>query len=195
MLEYSGPGPPPDVVSGSVSNAGLMLLTLAVVAGLILLVARFKLNAFIALLVASLTIGLLAGAEPRLVAKAVTEGFGAVLGSIAAIVGLGTILGRLLALSGGAEVVAARLLVAYHLAHQRPMMAAFLDALGIAHEDGLISDEDMEAPSAERLAGAAKTLGGSYAAPDVALYLSTLMWQDPDTWGGLEKVPESRAVA
>jgi hypothetical protein len=102
---------------------------------------------------------------------------------------------HLAALGSISELVAARLLVAYHLAHQRPMMAAFLDALGIAHEDGLISDEDMEAPSAERLAEAAKTLGGSYPAPDVALYLSTLMWQDPDTWGGLEKVPESRAVA
>src|SRR5687767_6199718 len=29
------------------------------------------------------------------------------------------------------ELVAARLLVAYHLAHQRPMMGAFLTALGI----------------------------------------------------------------
>jgi hypothetical protein len=24
----------------------------------------------------------------------------------------------------------------------------------------------------------------------VALYLSTLLWQDPDTWGGLFKAPE-----
>jgi hypothetical protein len=38
-------------------------------------------------------------------------------------------------------------------------------------------------------------LASSYPADDVALYLSTLMWQDPETWGGLEKVPESRAVA
>jgi hypothetical protein len=102
---------------------------------------------------------------------------------------------HLVALGGVSELVAARLLVAYHLVHQRPMMAAFLDALGIAHEDGLISDEDMEAPPAERLEQAAKTLGAAFPAEDVALYLSTLMWQDPDTWGGLEKVPESRAVA
>ena len=100
-------------------------------------------------------------------------------------------------IAGGAvsEVVAARLLVAYHLAHQRPMMAAFLDALGIEHDDGLIKDEEMEAPAPERLEEAAKVLAGAFPAADVALYLSTLMWQDPDTWGGLEKVPESRAVA
>ena len=102
---------------------------------------------------------------------------------------------HLVAIGGVSELVAARLLVAYHLVHQRPMMAAFLDALGIAHEEGLISDEDMAAPPAERLEQAAKTLGAAYPADDVALYLSTLMWQDPDTWGGLEKVPESRAVA
>src|ERR1700694_4560187 len=38
------------------------------------------------------------------------------------------------------DAVAARALVLYHLAEQRPMMGAFLDALGITHEDGLIKD-------------------------------------------------------
>ena len=41
---------------------------------------------------------------------------------------------HLVAVGAISELVAARLLVAYHLAHQRPMMGAFLDALGIAHE-------------------------------------------------------------
>jgi len=85
------------------------------------------------------------------------------------------------------ELVAARLLVAYHLAHQRPMMGAFLDALGIAHEEGLINDEDVEAPPEEKLAAAANAIGASFPAEDVALYLSTLTWQDPDTWGGLKR--------
>jgi hypothetical protein len=83
--------------------------------------------------------------------------------------------------------VAARLLVAYHLAHQRPMMGTFLDALGIAHEEGLINDEDVEAPPEEKLAAAANAIGAAYPADDVALYLSTLTWQDPDTWGGLSR--------
>ena len=65
------------------------------------------------------------------------------------------------------------------------MMGAFLDALGIAHEEGLINDEDVEAPSEEKLAAAAKAVAAAYPADDVALYLSTLTWQDPDTWGGL----------
>jgi hypothetical protein len=82
-------------------------------------------------------------------------------------------------------MIAARLLVAYHLTHQRPMMAAFLDALGIAHEDGLITDEEMAPPDAEKLKTAANTLKASYPPDDVTLYLSTLTWQDPDTWGAL----------
>jgi len=88
------------------------------------------------------------------------------------------------------EIVSARLLVAYHLHHQRAMMSAFLDALGIAHEDGLIASDDLEPPSPDRLGDAARTLGASFPPEDVALYLATLMWQDPETWAGLAEAPE-----
>ena len=102
---------------------------------------------------------------------------------------------QLLALGAVSELVAARLLVAFHLAHQRPMMGSFLDALGIAHENGLISAEEIDAPSPERLRDAAKAIAGSYPPDDVALYLLTLIWQDVETWGALAEDPESRAVA
>ena len=92
------------------------------------------------------------------------------------------------------EMLAARLLVAYHLAHQRPMMGAFLDALGIAHEEGIITEEEMKPPSADALAKAAKTIAASYPPEDVSVYLSTLVWQDPDTWGVLAELPETKAV-
>jgi len=97
---------------------------------------------------------------------------------------------HLVNLGAVSEMIAARLLVAYHLHCQRPMMAAFLDALGISHEDGLIADEELKPPSADRLRAASATLGASYLSEDVALYLSTLMWQDPETWAGLADVPE-----
>lgn len=98
----------------------------------------------------------------------------------------------LLTLPAVSEPVAARLLVAYHLDQQRPMMASFLDALGIAHENGLIADDDMPPPSPEQLKTAAAAIAGQYPAEDVALYLSTLMWQDPQTWGALGDAPEHR---
>jgi hypothetical protein len=96
----------------------------------------------------------------------------------------------LLSMPSVPEVVAARLLVAYHLEHQRGMMGAFLDALSIKHENGLIEDEGLEPPDPEKLKEAAATLAKTYPHEDVALYLSTLLWQDPDTWGGLFKIPE-----
>jgi hypothetical protein len=102
---------------------------------------------------------------------------------------------QLVALGTVSELVAARLLVAYHLAHQRAMMASFLDALGIKHEAGLIEEEDVAPPSPERLAEAAAAIAGQYPPEDVALYLSTLVWQDPETWGALTDVPQVRAVA
>lgn len=83
------------------------------------------------------------------------------------------------------DAVAGRLLVAYHLSAQRPMMAAFLDAIGIGHEDGLITEEEVKAPEAEKLAAAAKQLSAAYPAEDVQLYFATLVLQDPATWGGL----------
>ena len=101
----------------------------------------------------------------------------------------------LLSLPAISESVAARLLVAYHLAHQRPMMGRFLDELGIAHEDGLIADENLSPPPPDRLVAAAKALASAFPPEDVSLYLSTLLWQDPETWGSLADVSEVRAAS
>jgi hypothetical protein len=102
---------------------------------------------------------------------------------------------QLVSLPAVSEGVAARLLVAYHLAHQRPMMARFLDELGIPHEEGLIADENLTAPPQEKLAAAAKALASAFPADDVSLYLSTLLWQDPETWGSLADLSEAGAAS
>lgn len=83
------------------------------------------------------------------------------------------------------DSIAARALVNYHLEHQRPMMGAFLDSLGITHEEGLINEENTVKPDEEKLRAAAAELATKYAADDVSLYFSTLVSQDPDTWGAL----------
>jgi len=87
------------------------------------------------------------------------------------------------------EELAARILVVYHLAEQRPMMGAFLDALGITHDNGLIQ-EDAVTPDPVKMAAAAAAIARAYPAPDVALYLNTLLWQDPASWGPLHGLPE-----
>jgi hypothetical protein len=83
------------------------------------------------------------------------------------------------------DTVAARALVNYHLDRQRPMMAAFLDMLGITHENGLINEENANKPDADKLKSAAADLSSQFPKEDVALYFSTLVSQDPETWGAL----------
>ena len=51
------------------------------------------------------------------------------------------------------EALAARVLVLYHLGHHRPMMGAFLDALGIGHQNGVIDDDEVK-PDAARIPAA-----------------------------------------
>lgn len=86
-------------------------------------------------------------------------------------------------LAAVSDGVAGRLLVTFHLARQRPMMSTFLDALGITHDNGLISDETAPALDADKLPDAVKVLREQYPAEDVDLYLHTLRLQDHATWG------------
>ena len=90
------------------------------------------------------------------------------------------------------DSIVARALVAYHLADQRPMMGAFLDALGIAHENGLIQDEGV-APDPAKVRPAASKLAQEFPEENVSLYLNTLLCQDPGTWGLLADVPQRQS--
>lgn len=95
-----------SAIPGSSYNTSLLLYALVAVVGLVVLIARFKLNAFVALIVASLFVGLCSRMELSVIASSFQEGLGNVLGNIAMVIALGTLLGKMLAESGGAEVVA-----------------------------------------------------------------------------------------
>jgi hypothetical protein len=86
---------------------------------------------------------------------------------------------------GMPEALAGRLLVSYHLGRQRPMLGAFLDALGLAHEDGVITTDPETPLQPERVKAAAAALREAYPAGDVDLYFATLRSQDPETWAAL----------
>jgi hypothetical protein len=82
------------------------------------------------------------------------------------------------------DPLAARTLVVYHLASKRPMMSAFLDLLGIAHDNGVIEDDEVK-PDPAKVGEAVAALERQFPSDDVSLYLRTLVSQDPDTWGAL----------
>jgi hypothetical protein len=91
------------------------------------------------------------------------------------------------------DTIASRALIAYHFTHQRELMGAFLDALGIAHENGLITEDDVAPPDRERLSAAITTVKSSHPPSDVDLYLRTLAALDEATWVNLDPVPAPEA--
>ncbi|MDE3186468.1 MAG: gluconate:H+ symporter [Acidobacteriota bacterium] len=91
----------------------LLVSALAAVIGLILLIAVLKLNPFIALLLASLSLAVVAGMPLATVIHSFEAGVGGTLGHIAIIVALGTMLGKMMAESGGADQIAKTLIRAF----------------------------------------------------------------------------------
>lgn len=90
--------------------SGLLIYAAVAVLGVIVLIARFKIHPFVALTLGALFVGFASGMKLAKVTQAFQEGIGTMLGSIAAVVGLGMIIGKLLSESGGAQVIAQRLI-------------------------------------------------------------------------------------
>ncbi|WP_327431319.1 GntP family permease [Streptomyces sp. NBC_01236] len=100
-------------------TAGLLTVAALGIALLLVLIIKARLQPFVALLAVSIAVGLAAGLSvtelfgtvQRSTAVSVIEtGMGGILGHVAIIIGLGTMLGAILEVSGGAEVLASRLL-------------------------------------------------------------------------------------
>lgn len=89
-------------VSGSQMLIGLGIGILA----LILMILKTKIHVFLALIIASVIVGIVGGLEPTATVSAITSGFGGTLGSIGIIIGFGVMMGKMLELSGAAEKMA-----------------------------------------------------------------------------------------
>lgn len=87
------------------------------------------------------------------------------------------------------ESLAGSLLLALHLEERRELLSAFLDALGVPHENGLIAeDHEMQVPSPQALEKAAAALFAKFDPERVEIYLASLLAMDTATWGGLSDV-------
>ena len=87
------------------------LLIVAIgVAVLLLLVVRFKIHAFIALILVALGVGLAQGMDTEQVLKSIQSGVGGTLGYLALVLGFGAMLGGLIAESGAAQRITHRLI-------------------------------------------------------------------------------------
>jgi GntP family gluconate:H+ symporter len=118
----------------------LLLVAAVSIVGLILLIARCKLNAIISITIVSILLGLAAGMEAVKVVDAFTAGVAKTMGQLAMIIGLGTMLGKMLAESGGANVVASgvvRFFGAKRVDYAM-MVAAFVIGVSVFFQVGLL---------------------------------------------------------
>ncbi|MGO2024534.1 GntP family permease [Brevibacterium sp. BDJS002] len=97
----------------TLSAPALLGIAAAAIAVLLILIIRFRLHAFIALVVVSVLTALAAGISPGDLVPVMYDGFGSTLASVALLVGLGAMLGRMLELSGGAQVLTDALIRAF----------------------------------------------------------------------------------
>jgi Gnt-I system low-affinity gluconate transporter len=118
----------------------IVLLVAAGVGMLLLMVLKFRLSAFVSLLITSMAVGLLAGMPGDKVLKSIQEGMGSTLGFIATVVGLGAIFGQLLESSGGARALSGYLLSKFgkERASWALMLSGFIIAIPIFFDVGFI---------------------------------------------------------
>ena len=122
------------------SPNALLLLALAAIVALVLLIARFKCNAIVALTLMSMLLGLCAGMAPLDVANSFQEGVAKTLGALAMIIGLGTMLGKMLGESGAAHVIAERITAIFgrERLDYAIMLAAFIIGVSVFFQVGVL---------------------------------------------------------
>src|SRR5688500_11778814 len=118
----------------------LLLFALLAVIALVILIARFKLHPFIALISVSLGMGLAAGMEPAGAVESFQDGVGGALGFIAIVVGLGTMLGKMMAESGAATRIATTLIDLFgeRRVHWAIMVVAFIVGIPVFFQVGFV---------------------------------------------------------
>lgn len=94
-------------------TATLLLIAVAAILLLLFLIMRLKMHAFIALVLVSLATALVSGIPLGEVMNVLLQGFGSTLASVALLVGFGAMIGRLLEVTGGAQVLADRLIARF----------------------------------------------------------------------------------
>ncbi|MEB8107793.1 gluconate:H+ symporter [Staphylococcus equorum] len=107
---------------------------------LLVLIIKFKINAFISLIVTSIFTGIILGMPLNEIVKTVEAGMGSTLGSVAIIFGLGAILGKLLADGGGANRIADTLIDKFGEKYIKwaMILASFIIGIALFFEVGLV---------------------------------------------------------
>ena len=133
---------PLSVPAQLVTHSPLVLLGVAAggVGSLLVMVMVLRIQAFVALLTASLGVGLAAGMSGPAILEAIRHGVGNTLADVAVVVGLGSMFGQMLQSSGGARRIADTLIETFGAARAAfaLALAGFLIAVPTMFEVGFI---------------------------------------------------------
>ena len=88
----------------------ILFFVLLVLALIVIAIIRFDIHPFLALFVGAILYGLLTGMSSELILKSIADGFGGVIGKIGLVILLGVIIGTFLEKTGGALVIAQKVL-------------------------------------------------------------------------------------
>ncbi len=118
----------------------LLIAVISGIAILLVLILYFRIQAFIALLIASISVGVIAGMPSLEIISSMQKGMGDTLGFVAVIVGLGAMFGAILENSGGAEALASYLLGKFgeKRASWSLMLTGFFVAIPVFFDVGFI---------------------------------------------------------
>ena len=146
-----------------------LLIILAALALILVAIIKFDIHPFLALFVGAIIYGLMMGMEPEVIVKSISEGFGGVMGSVGLLILLGVILGTFLEKTGGAMVIAEKVLkwVGEKSVNLSLMMSSWLLSVPVFGDSTII----MMNPIAKSLSSKSSI---SYAATIVAVSLGAM---------------------
>jgi gluconate:H+ symporter, GntP family len=86
-------------------NTQIVLAVLLGIAAVVVLIVWVKMHPFLALMLGTAVMGIVAGVAPLDIVTSFTTGFGGTVGAVGLLIGLGAMIGALLADSGGADTI------------------------------------------------------------------------------------------
>jgi len=117
----------------------LLIVTLGILL-LFILIARFKLNAFITFTLVCIFVGVCMGMELPAIVESVQKGMGNTLGFLVLILGLGAMLGKLVADSGAAQRITSKLVDSFGIKHIQwaVVIAGFIVGIPMFYSVGFV---------------------------------------------------------
>jgi gluconate:H+ symporter, GntP family len=146
-----------------------LLIILVALALILIAIVKFDIHPFLALFVGAIVYGLMMRMPTELIVKSIADGFGGVMGSVGLLILLGVIMGTFLEKTGGAIVIADRILkwIGEKSVNLSMMLSGWILSIPVFGDSTII----MMNPIAKSLS--AKS-GISYAATIVALSLGAM---------------------